>query len=87
MNNLPTVEKDIRETRLQFNRNPTLPLIDIQNIQTLYEDHEDEVFAPSLLNAKVISSANTEDLSICSPENILLTTLEDPIVMISTIEY
>ncbi|XP_078275905.1 pannexin-2 isoform X2 [Rhinoraja longicauda] len=87
MNNLPTVEKDIRETRLQFNRNPTLPLIDIQNIQMLYEDHEDDAFAPSLLNAKIISTANTEDLPICSPEKILLPTFEDPIVMISTIEY
>ncbi|XP_069765881.1 pannexin-2 [Narcine bancroftii] len=86
-NNPSTIEKDICETRSQFNRHPTLPLIDIQNIQTLYEDREGEAFAPSLLNAKVISSTNTEDPPICSPEKILLTTFEDPVVMVSTIEY
>ncbi|XP_067915835.1 pannexin-2 [Heterodontus francisci] len=94
-NNLPTVavpsnllvEKDVCETKSQFNRNPTYPLINIQNIPALYEDHEDEAFPSSLLNAKVTSSANAEDLPTRSPEKILLATFEDPIVMVSTIEY
>ncbi|XP_067861464.1 pannexin-2 [Heptranchias perlo] len=94
-NNLPTVavpsnllvEKDVCEAKSQFSRIPTHPLINIQNIQTLYEDHEDEAFSSSLLNSKVISSANAEDLPVHSPEKILLATFEDPIVMVGTIEY
>ncbi|XP_038667373.1 pannexin-2 isoform X3 [Scyliorhinus canicula] len=81
------LEKDVCETKSHFNRNPTYPLINIQNIPALYEDREDEVFPSSLLNAKVTTSADAEDLPTHSPEKILLATFEDPIVMVSTIEY
>ncbi|XP_078410419.1 pannexin-2 [Cetorhinus maximus] len=93
MNNFPPVavpsnlEKDVCETKSQFNRNPTHPLINIQNIPALYEDREDEAFPSSLLNTKVASSADAADLPTRSPEKILLATFEDPIVMVSTIEY
>ncbi|XP_060699154.1 pannexin-2 [Hemiscyllium ocellatum] len=92
-NNLPTVavpsnlEKDVCDTKSQFNRNPTHPLINIQNIPALYEDREDEAFPSSFLNARVTSSADAADLPTHSPEKILLATFEDPIVMVSTIEY
>ncbi|XP_078090743.1 pannexin-2 [Mustelus asterias] len=83
----PNQEKEVCETKPLFNRNPTQPLINIQNIPALYEDREDEAFPSSLLHAKVTSSADAADLSTRSPEKILLATFEDPVVMVSTIEY
>lgn len=66
-----------------LNCNPTHPLL---HINTLYEDHEEEV--PNIIDNGIHSPADTgEILSIPTPKQIRLATFDEPMAIVSSVEY
>uniref|UniRef100_A0A8C5X3F7 Pannexin 2 n=1 Tax=Malurus cyaneus samueli TaxID=2593467 RepID=A0A8C5X3F7_9PASS len=63
--------------------NPAHPLL---HINTLYEDHEEEV--SNIMDNGIHSPADTgEMLSIPTPKQIRLATFDEPMAMVSSVEY
>ncbi|NXC47582.1 PANX2 protein, partial [Penelope pileata] len=66
-----------------LNCNPTHPLL---HINTLYEDHEEEV--SNIIDNGIHSPTDTgEILSIPTPKQIRLATFDEPMAMVSSVEY
>ncbi|XP_040514827.1 pannexin-2 isoform X1 [Gallus gallus] len=66
-----------------LNCNPTHPLL---HINTLYEDHEEEV--SNIIDNGIHSPTDTgEILSIPTPKQIRLATFDEPMAIVSSVEY
>ncbi|XP_044864227.1 pannexin-2 isoform X2 [Mauremys mutica] len=71
------------EPTAALNRNPTHPLL---NVNTLYEDHEEEV--SNLTDNSIHSPTDAgEILSIPTPKHIMMATFEEPRAIVSSVEY
>ncbi|XP_050792146.1 pannexin-2 isoform X1 [Gopherus flavomarginatus] len=71
------------EPAATLNRNPTHPLL---NVNTLYEDHEEEV--SNLTDNSIHSPTDAgEILSIPTPKHIMMATFEEPRAIVSSVEY
>uniref|UniRef100_A0A452H583 Uncharacterized protein n=1 Tax=Gopherus agassizii TaxID=38772 RepID=A0A452H583_9SAUR len=71
------------EPTAALNRNPTHPLL---NVNTLYEDHEEEV--SNLTDNSIHSPTDAgEILSIPTPKHLMMATFEEPRAIVSSVEY
>uniref|UniRef100_A0A8C3S9A2 Pannexin 2 n=1 Tax=Chelydra serpentina TaxID=8475 RepID=A0A8C3S9A2_CHESE len=71
------------EPTAALNRNPTHPLL---NVNTLYEDLEEEV--SNLIDNSIHSPADAgEILSIPTPKHIMMATFEEPRAIVTSVEY
>ncbi|XP_037744949.1 pannexin-2 isoform X1 [Chelonia mydas] len=71
------------EPTAALNRNPTHPLL---NVNTLYEDHEEEV--SNLIDNSIHSPTDAgEILSLPTPKHIMMATFEEPRAIVSSVEY
>ncbi|KAM9173441.1 pannexin-2 [Pangshura tecta] len=71
------------EPTAALNRNPTHPLL---NVNTLYEDHEEE--ASNLTDNSIHSPTDAGEIfSIPTPKHVMMATFEEPRAIVSSVEY